>query len=154
MSEADVVAILDALAGLRLALDGGWGVDALVGGQTRPHRDLDFTLDTYDLSEAKDRLRWLGYREVQEGWVGRPTRVSFHDGRGRWLDIHPLAFDDGGDGWQTLPGGELACYPAREFTSGTIAGRTIPCISARLQVAHHEGYTLAAHDRVDLSRLE
>src|SRR5437763_266673 len=33
MSEADVVAILDALAGLRLALDGGWGVDALVGGR-------------------------------------------------------------------------------------------------------------------------
>jgi lincosamide nucleotidyltransferase A/C/D/E len=153
MSEADVVEALDALAGLRFWLDGGWGVDALVGEQTRVHRDLDLALDERHLAEAAARLEAVGYREVEQGWVGRPTRVPMHDGHGRWLDVHPLAFDDGGDGWQTLPGGELACYPAADFAGGTIAGRTVPCISPRLQAAHREGYTLADHDRADLALL-
>src|SRR4051794_21469752 len=32
-------------AGVRCWLAGGWGVDALVGRQTRVHRDLDLVLD-------------------------------------------------------------------------------------------------------------
>src|SRR5438477_4113231 len=31
--------------GCRFWLEGGWGVDALVGRQTRPHRDLDIDVD-------------------------------------------------------------------------------------------------------------
>src|SRR6478672_2893398 len=43
MSAEDVVAIVTRLqrAGLPVWLDGGWGVDALVRRQTRPHDDLD-----------------------------------------------------------------------------------------------------------------
>jgi hypothetical protein len=39
----EVVDVLERLdrAGVPVWLDGGWGVDALVGRQTRPHRDLD-----------------------------------------------------------------------------------------------------------------
>jgi lincosamide nucleotidyltransferase A/C/D/E len=153
MSGADVLEVLDALQGLRLWLDGGWGVDALLGEQTRPHRDLDFALDERDLPAVERRLRQLGYEEVEEGWVGRPTRVVFTDAGGRWLDVHPVRFDDAGDGWQTLPGRRRGAYPARELVSGAVAGRRVPCISAALQRLHHGGYTLAAHDRVDLARL-
>jgi polyisoprenoid-binding protein YceI len=39
--------VLDALhrVGCRFWVEGGWGVDALVGRQTRPHRDLDIDID-------------------------------------------------------------------------------------------------------------
>lgn len=42
--------VIEVLADLREAdcrawVAGGWGVDALVGGQTRPHRDLDLAID-------------------------------------------------------------------------------------------------------------
>jgi len=39
----EVVRVLDRLEQDALAawLDGGWGVDALVGRQTRPHKDVD-----------------------------------------------------------------------------------------------------------------
>lgn len=46
MQAADVQAVLAALdaAGVPTWLDGGWGIDALVGRQTRPHSDLDLVI--------------------------------------------------------------------------------------------------------------
>lgn len=43
MKSKDVLQIVGWLeqAKIPLWLDGGWGVDALVGQQTRPHSDLD-----------------------------------------------------------------------------------------------------------------
>jgi len=43
MTGDDVLEILAVLrkAGADVWLGGGWGIDALVGKQTRPHRDLD-----------------------------------------------------------------------------------------------------------------
>ncbi|MGZ4382041.1 MAG: nucleotidyltransferase domain-containing protein, partial [Gaiellaceae bacterium] len=43
MRATDVLEVLAALgeAGVRASLEGGWGVDALVGRQTREHEDLD-----------------------------------------------------------------------------------------------------------------
>ncbi|WP_445256543.1 nucleotidyltransferase domain-containing protein [Nocardioides aurantiacus] len=43
MELQDLVDLLDALDDLGAAywLDGGWGVDALLGDQTRPHGDVD-----------------------------------------------------------------------------------------------------------------
>lgn len=43
MDPAQVIEVLDCLDAAEVTawLDGGWGVDALVGSQTRPHSDLD-----------------------------------------------------------------------------------------------------------------
>ena len=43
MTAADAAGILGCLRAARVDvwLEGGWGVDALVGGQTRDHKDLD-----------------------------------------------------------------------------------------------------------------
>jgi lincosamide nucleotidyltransferase A/C/D/E len=43
MSSGDVVELLRLLetSGVEVYVDGGWGVDALLGEQTRPHSDLD-----------------------------------------------------------------------------------------------------------------
>ena len=31
---------------IEFCLDGGWGVDALIGHQTRPHEDIDVAVNT------------------------------------------------------------------------------------------------------------
>ncbi|MDQ3485221.1 MAG: hypothetical protein M3445_07400 [Actinomycetota bacterium] len=51
MEQNEVLAILAALeaTGTRLWVAGGWGVDALVGRQTRARRDLDLLLDAQRL---------------------------------------------------------------------------------------------------------
>ena len=43
----EVLAVLQALnaSGCRYWLEGGWGVDALAGRQTRTHRDVDIDFD-------------------------------------------------------------------------------------------------------------
>ena len=63
MSWAEVALVLRALneADIRYWLQGGWGVDALVGRQTRSHRDLDVDLDQTLEAEALDVLTQLGY---------------------------------------------------------------------------------------------
>jgi len=44
-------------AGIRAILDGGWGVDALLGSETRPHEDLDLVVALADVT----RIRAKGY---------------------------------------------------------------------------------------------
>jgi lincosamide nucleotidyltransferase A/C/D/E len=42
-------------AGIEVWLDGGWAVDALLGAQTRPHKDVDIILRLADLPQfARD----------------------------------------------------------------------------------------------------
>jgi len=47
MTADDVCGFLDLLdaQGIRIWLDGGWGVDACLGSQTRRHGDLDIVID-------------------------------------------------------------------------------------------------------------
>ena len=51
MDAEAVVGVLRALdeASIQVWLDGGWGVDALLGEQTREHGDLDVILNVEDL---------------------------------------------------------------------------------------------------------
>jgi lincosamide nucleotidyltransferase A/C/D/E len=44
-------------------------------------------------------------------------------------------------------------YPASGFTSGTVAGIRVGCLTSDLQVAHHDGYEPTAKDRADMDRL-
>lgn len=65
MISEDVLALYTALheLGIQIWIDGGWGVDALLGEQTRPHQDLDI---------ASGRLRDPGILY----WVMRTTGRS------------------------------------------------------------------------------
>jgi lincosamide nucleotidyltransferase A/C/D/E len=61
MSLSEVLCVVQALRsmGCRFWLEGGWGVDALVGHQ--PHRDVDVDFDAaYETAEL-ERLAGLGY---------------------------------------------------------------------------------------------
>jgi lincosamide nucleotidyltransferase A/C/D/E len=94
MSGPEVLEILDALAqaGGAAWVDGGWGVDALLGEQTREHEDLDLVIALDDGGEAERALSALGFAMSEDE---RPTRfVLAHDG-GRRIDFHTVVFDEG-----------------------------------------------------------
>jgi lincosamide nucleotidyltransferase A/C/D/E len=150
----EVFAVLDALdrAGVRHWVSGGWGVDALVGRQTRPHRDLDLAVDADHEAAALVALASLGYG-VETDW--RPVRVEVGAPGDRWVDVHPVRFDADGYGTQAdLDGGAGYPYPPDGFTTGVIAGRAIGCLSAAKQLEFHAGYAPRAVDAHDIALLK
>jgi lincosamide nucleotidyltransferase A/C/D/E len=154
LTQADLLEAVDALAGLGFWLDGGWGIDVLLGEQTRDHSDLDAAIDRDDLGEADRRLRGFGYERSQEVDPDDPARHVMRDTRGRQIDFHVLEFDANGDGWQTLADGQRLRYPAADLAAtGQIGGRTVPCISPALQLRHHSSYDATERDRNDMGRL-
>ena len=58
LEASDLLAVLGQLdrAGVVIWLDGGWGVDALLGRQSRPHQDLDLVIDRDDLALLAERF--------------------------------------------------------------------------------------------------
>jgi lincosamide nucleotidyltransferase A/C/D/E len=139
----DVHQVLDALAarGVEVRLDGGWGIDALVGEQTRAHSDLDAAIERADLADAADALTPLGFRHDPDAWPGLPARFVLVDDGGRQVDLHPLVLDAHGNGWQRLADRAWGLYPAADLTArGTIGGREVRCISAGLQLRFHLGW--------------
>ena len=138
-------------AGVRFWLAGGWGVDALAGRQTRPHRDLDLLVDAADEAMTLEVLGDLGYL-VETDW--RPIRVELTRAGSGWVDVHPVVFDAEGNGVQAGPEGTEFSYPAAIFTTGRVGGIVVGCVSAAAQRAAHEGYAPRAQDEHDLAVLE
>ena len=153
MTAAQVVVVLDALdaVGCRAWVGGGWGVDALVGRQTRPHRDLDVVADAAVERAALAALGALGYA-VETDW--RPVRVELGAPGLGWVDLHPMVLDAAGNGVQAGPAGASFVYPAECFVTGTIAGRPVGCLSVERQVLFHSGYEPREVDRADLALLQ
>jgi lincosamide nucleotidyltransferase A/C/D/E len=148
--------VLDRLegAGLVVWLDGGWGVDALLGRQTRPHGDLDLVIARDDLAAAQLTLAGAGFAHDAAAVPGMPARLVLVHDDGRQVDLHAVVFDRHGNGWQELGAGAWGGYPAEGLTgTGEIAGRSVRCLTPELQVRHHLGYPLGATDRHDLALL-
>jgi lincosamide nucleotidyltransferase A/C/D/E len=153
MELAEVLRVLDALTTAQCAfwLEGGWGVDALVGSQTRAHRDVDVDLDAGCEDAALAALAGLGY-VVETDW--RPNRVELvAPGRG-WVDLHPLQLDGDGGARQAALGGGVHYFPPSFFTVGALSGRRVPCVSAAAQRVFRTGYEPRAVDRHDLAVLD
>lgn len=174
MTETRVLAVLDALgrAGIPTLLMGGWGVDALVGHQTRRHADLDLIcpLDA-DVGAA---LEALGFQVTGVDFVPGalfPSRVIMLDRSGLKVDFHPVHLVDQ-HGSEVNAGGpvpwhdQLRVDPAwgdpfdgspsfsvEAFVSGSIGGRPVQCLPTEAQVAGRSGYSHRDSDRRDLKRL-
>lgn len=145
--------VLDRLAGagVRCWLDGGWGVDALVGRQTRPHDDLDLVVALDNVERATDALADLGFAVTGSEL---PTRLVLAADHGRALDIHPVTFTPEGDGLQRLQDGRVFAYPAAGFGAvGYVADRPVRCLSVDVQVLVHLGYPPDDVDRHDMRHL-
>jgi lincosamide nucleotidyltransferase A/C/D/E len=135
--------VLEVLARVPGAVvDGGWGVDALLGEQTREHDDLDLIVPLEHCDAARDAL---GYTLELDA---RPTRVVLADGDAR-IDLHLVSATELGMA-QLLPGGTRFTY-VLDDTAGTIAGEAVRCLSAPMQVLTHCGYEPDAADRADMT---
>jgi lincosamide nucleotidyltransferase A/C/D/E len=149
---AEVVAVLAALVESECPawVGGGWGVDALVGHQTRPHRDLDLAIDARGEPAAIAALDRLGYH-IQTDW--RPVRLELSRLGGSWVDLHPVIFDSTGHGRQQDLSGGWFDYPAGCLTIGCLDGLPIRCLSVDQQIRFHTGYPPRDIDRHDLALL-
>jgi lincosamide nucleotidyltransferase A/C/D/E len=147
----DASAVLEVLSVLeRVWVAGGWGVDALVGEQTRAHRDLDLALDADHEATVLAALAGLGYA-IETDW--RPARLELAAPGARWVDLHPVRFDASGHGRQAdLDGGGFD-YPPECFVTGVIDGITIPCLSVAQQLRFRQGYELRDVDHHDIALL-
>ncbi|MGI8449852.1 MAG: nucleotidyltransferase domain-containing protein [Streptosporangiaceae bacterium] len=148
--------VLSVLAVLRNAdadiwIGGGWGIDTLVGRQTRQHRDLDLMHRKSQEPAIVAALADEGFAETLD-W--RPVRFAVTDPRGREVDLHPLIFDPDGSAVQASPDPtQPFVYPASCFVTGTILGSAVPCLSPEQQACFHQGYQPADHDRHDMAQL-
>lgn len=137
-------------AGCSVWVAGGWGIDALVGRQTREHRDLDLAVDATAQTVVVTVLERRGYR-IQTDW--RPVRVELvSDSRG-WVDLHPVIFEASGHGRQAALGGGYFDYPLDAFGTGVLGDMEVACLSREQQLRFHQGYDLRAVDRRDLELL-
>jgi lincosamide nucleotidyltransferase A/C/D/E len=154
MTAADVTSLYAELENLNINIwvDGGWSVDALLGKQTRLHKDLDIAIQQKDVSSLRQLLVEKGYREtkLQEA---RAWNFVLGDDSGREIDVHVIVLDERGDGIYGPPeNGEM--YPAASLTGdGSINGRSVRCISPEWVVKFHSGYELKEKDFRDVSAL-
>jgi lincosamide nucleotidyltransferase A/C/D/E len=149
MSSHDAVDLYVALEnlGVKIWIDGGWSVDALLGIQTRPHRDLDIAIEYKHLSKLREHLESQGYKDVERD---KDSKWNFvlGDDNGREVDVHAFTFDENGRVLEGIefPDGSLAGI-------GTIDGHAVRCISPEFLVKFHSGYELKEKDFQDVAAL-
>jgi len=154
MTPVDVIDVYTSLEnlGVEIWIDGGWGVDALLGEQTRPHKDLDIAIQQKDVVALREFLHAQSYREIKLE-DARPWNFVMGDENGREIDVHVIVLDDKGNGIYVPPEkGEM--YPAASLTgTGKIQGKKVRCISPEWMVKFHSGYQLKEKDFRDVSAL-
>jgi lincosamide nucleotidyltransferase A/C/D/E len=154
MNTVDVIDLYTTLEkfGVEIWIDGGWGVDALLGEQTRPHKDLDIAIQQKDVPMLRRFLRTRGYRDVKLE-EAKPWNFVLGDENSREIDVHVIVLDDKGDGmYGAAEKGEM--YPAASLTGkGEIEGYAVRCISPEWMVKFHSGYQLKEKDFRDVSAL-
>lgn len=146
---ADVVAFVELLRahGIEVCLDGGWGVDALLGWQSRPHADLDIALEHRHVPTVRALLEERGYHDVTRDDT-RDCNFVMGDEMGRLIDFHTYTFDENGQLTFGLD------YPPESLTgSGTVAGVPVRCITPEWLVKFHSGYELDQGDYHDVRLL-
>ena len=135
---------LDAL-GIKIWLDGGWGVDALLGKETRPHKDLDIAIDWKDVSKLREFLAEKGYKQIKEDSKWNFVLV---DDQSHEIDVHAFVSDDKGNVVDGImyPPGSLA-------GRGMMHGQFVRCIAPEYVVKFHSGYELKDKDFQDVSAI-
>jgi lincosamide nucleotidyltransferase A/C/D/E len=149
MTAEDALAILQLFETnqIELHLDGGWGVDALLGQQTRPHADLDIVVQHKVVPRLRLLLETHGFKEIHrdDSWECNFVLENAH---GHQVDVHSCTFDSAGNNIFGV------AYPFDSLTGkGTINGHSVKCISPGWLVKFHTGYALDENDYHDVKLL-
>jgi lincosamide nucleotidyltransferase A/C/D/E len=174
LTAEDVVELYSGLLArdVRLWVDGGWDIDALLERQTRPHKDLDAIVAFGDLPVLARFLVGCGFTPKlvweENRWVpcpeppamvgrGRPaaqaaTAFVLEDGSGREIDFHVVRLDEHGR-WTPAWNTDLVFPPGALAGVGTVGGTRARCLSAQMQIRTHTGCALKESDFHDLRLL-
>ena len=149
MSANDVVEIIKLLEQhkIEVYVDGGWGVDALLGEQTRKHDDLDIALSHEFVPKLREILLDCGYSDVVRVDT-RECNFVLGDDKGRLIDVHSYTFDDNGT---NIFG--VAYEPHHLTGTGNIDGHPVKCIPPNVMVEFHTGYEVDDNDYHDAKAL-
>lgn len=145
-----VVRLLDACDAIGVSpwLDGGWGVDALLGRQTRVHQDVDVVIDRIMLTRVDGLLRDGDFSVIRD-WL--PVSIAYRHHDGREVDLHPVDVTADGGGDQVFADGTRWHYGPPVV--GSIGARPVRCCSAQEQLQMHQGYELREVDLADCAAL-
>jgi lincosamide nucleotidyltransferase A/C/D/E len=145
-------------------LVGGWGIDALLGEQTREHKDLDILVLVDDVGRLLALLEregcrfaylWEENRAVDDR-KGNPAATAFvcKDDGTREIDAHAMWLDELGNGIPAWVMEEGFRFRREDLAGqGWIMGVEVRCISPRMQAALHTGYPLPETQVGDMLRL-
>ena len=152
MTAEQALATLDLFAARRVEawVDGGWGVDALVGRQSRPHSDLDLAVPADHFVACCAALRAAGFAFLREEL---PASIVFRHADGREVDLHPIERTPDGGGDQYRPDG-VGRWHYGPPTRGIIGGRKVLCLSLETQLRAHVGYEPDDGDYADMRLLQ
>ncbi len=132
---------------IEVIIDGGWGVDALLGEQTRSHADLDIALPHKYVPHIRAVLEMRGYNDLPRPDT-RDCNFVLGDDLGHEVDIHTYTYDEQGNLVFGLP------YPLDSLNgAGLIDGYPVRCITPGWLVKFHTGYELDEIDYHDVKAL-
>jgi lincosamide nucleotidyltransferase A/C/D/E len=152
-------------SGIAVWLTGGWGIDALLGKQTRPHKDLDVIVLLDDIVRIRKLLEGDGYR-LKDLWSedkvvidphGTETSTAFVMAHpdDREVDLHAIVLDDRGNGIPAWNHDEGWNFATEDLAGeGVIAGVAVHCLSAQIQAICHTGYELPDYQVRDMELLQ
>ena len=136
--------------GLTVWVDGGWGVDALLGAETRSHKDLDLIVAEPESQALHAALESDGFGLV----VGEPAAGLYRDAVGGSVDVTTVEFDEHGRArCRTKTGGDHIYERGALGGAGEIGGVAVACLSVDAQLQAHSGYNPRDEDRHDVSLL-
>ena len=145
---------------------GGWGVDALLGRQTRPHHDLDVLVEVSDLERLRlcltelqfglkyvwdDEVRWVR-DDTWSSPLEQPTAFVYGHADGREVDVHVVRRSDDGS-IEMLWNVPYAFTVEGLSATGIVNGHPVRCLSREMQRQAHTGYELPPHHLHDLELL-
>jgi len=133
--------------GLDVTIDGGWGVDALLGAQTRDHEDLDIALPHCQTVKLRESLGRIGYKEIPRDDT-RECNFVLADDEGHEVDVHSYTFDENA---RNVFG--VAYEPEHLTGKGMIQGHAVKCIAPEWLVRFHAGYEPDENDYRDVKAL-
>ena len=139
-------------AGVTVWLDGG-GIDALLGRETRPHRDLDIIVRVSDIPKLLERCYSAEF-VVREG--SPPHAFVLVNPSGLELDVHAVTFHPDGAADHRMDNGSDWVFSSDAFTGvGTVDGAEVSCLSPEAQVlCHAQGYSPTEKDFRDMELLQ
>ena len=130
MKAEDVIGIYTKLEdlGIKVWVDGGWGVDALLGKQIREHQDLDIAIQYKDLPKFREYMESRGYKEIERD-DDKKWNFVLRNEKGYEVDVHAFHFDEQG---RVIEGIE---YPDGSLTgTGSLEGVVVRCIDPKHMV--------------------